>query len=53
MTCSGRLYEEYQSHLKVYNAVDFDDLIMLPIKILKNYPDVLEEYRAPLPLPHG
>ncbi len=40
------LYEEYQSHLKVYNAVDFDDLIMLPIRILRTHPDVLEEYRA-------
>ena len=40
------LYEEYQSHLKVYNAVDFDDLIMLPIRILKTNPDVLEEYRT-------
>jgi DNA helicase-2/ATP-dependent DNA helicase PcrA len=40
------LYEEYQSHLKVYNAVDFDDLITLPIHILNTFPDVLEEYRA-------
>jgi DNA helicase-2/ATP-dependent DNA helicase PcrA len=40
------LYEEYQSHLKVYNAVDFDDLITLPIHILRTFPAVLEEYRA-------
>jgi DNA helicase-2/ATP-dependent DNA helicase PcrA len=40
------LYEEYQEHLRVYNAVDFDDLIVLPVRIFREYPDVLEEYRA-------
>ena len=39
------LYEEYQSHLKLYNAVDFDDLIALPIRLLEEHPEVLEEYR--------
>lgn len=39
------LYEEYQSHRKLYNALDFDDLISLPIELLKNFPEVLEEYR--------
>ncbi|MFO7849674.1 MAG: 3'-5' exonuclease [Spirochaetia bacterium] len=39
------MYQEYTEHLKVYNAVDFDDLIMLPIKLFEEYPDVLEEYR--------
>lgn len=40
------LFEEYQSHLKLYNAVDFDDLITLPVLLFENYPDILEEYRA-------
>jgi DNA helicase-2/ATP-dependent DNA helicase PcrA len=40
------LYEEYGEHLRVYNAVDFDDLIVLPVRIFREYPDVLEEYRA-------
>jgi DNA helicase-2/ATP-dependent DNA helicase PcrA len=40
------LYEEYQEHLAVYNAVDFDDLIALPIRIFREFPDVLEEYRS-------
>jgi DNA helicase-2/ATP-dependent DNA helicase PcrA len=40
------LYEEYREHLRVYNAVDFDDLIVLPVRIFRTYPDVLEEYRA-------
>jgi len=39
------VFEEYQDHLHVYNAVDFDDLIMLPIKILENFPEVLEQFR--------
>ena len=40
------LYENYQSGLKLYNAVDFDDLIVLPIKIFKEFPEVLEKYRS-------
>lgn len=39
------LYDEYQENLKLFNAVDFDDLIMLPIKLFNECPDVLEEYR--------
>ncbi|MFP4266911.1 MAG: ATP-dependent helicase [Spirochaetaceae bacterium] len=39
------MYQEYTEHLKVYNAVDFDDLIMLPIRLFEEHPDVLEEYR--------
>jgi DNA helicase II / ATP-dependent DNA helicase PcrA len=39
------LYQEYQSHLKLYNAVDFDDLIVLPIKLFEENPAALEEYR--------
>ncbi|AHC14663.1 ATP-dependent helicase [Salinispira pacifica] len=39
------LYEEYQSHRKLYNALDFDDLIRLPIDLFQQHPQVLEEYR--------
>ncbi|MCQ2610210.1 MAG: UvrD-helicase domain-containing protein [Treponema sp.] len=39
------LYEGYQAGLKLYNAVDFDDLIVLPIKIFKEFPEVLQRYR--------
>jgi DNA helicase II / ATP-dependent DNA helicase PcrA len=39
------LFDEYLAHLRVYNAVDFDDLIMLPIKLFEEYPEVLESYR--------
>lgn len=40
-----KLYEEYQAGLKLYNAVDFDDLITLPIKLFQEHPNVLEKYR--------
>ena len=40
------LFDEYQNNLKLFNAVDFDDLILLPIKILQNNPDVLEEVKS-------
>ena len=39
------LYESYQEGLKVYNSVDFDDLITLPIKLWREHPDILESYR--------
>jgi DNA helicase-2/ATP-dependent DNA helicase PcrA len=39
------LYQEYLEHMKLYNAVDFDDLITVPIQILEQYEDVLEEYQ--------
>lgn len=39
------LYESYQEGLKLYNAVDFDDLIVLPIKLFKENPEVLERYK--------
>ncbi len=40
-----QLYEEYQSGLKLYNAVDFDDLIILPLKLFREHPDVLAKYK--------
>ncbi len=39
------LYELYQEGLQLYNAVDFDDLIVLPIKLFREFPDVLARYR--------
>jgi ATP-dependent DNA helicase pcrA len=39
------LYEEYQERLKLFNAVDFDDLIMLPIELLSTHKEVLETYK--------
>ena len=38
------LFREYQRNLKVYNAVDFDDLLVLPLQLLVSNPEVLDEY---------
>ncbi len=39
------VYREYQDKLKRGNSVDFDDLLVLPIKLFKNYPNILEKYQ--------
>lgn len=39
---SAILYSRYQQSLQAYNAVDFDDLIRLPVSLLKQNPDILE-----------
>ena len=35
------IYERYEAALRQNNAVDFDDLIVLPIRLLEDHPDVL------------
>ncbi len=40
------LYEEYEKHLKAYNAVDFDDLITKPLDLFSSHPAVLETLRT-------
>lgn len=39
------VYIHYQRTLKAYNAVDFDDLILQPVKLFQNHPDILEKWR--------
>ncbi len=39
------VYKIYTKKLKQGNSVDFDDLLILPIKLFKTYPNVLEEYQ--------
>ena len=39
------VYRLYQKKLKNGNSVDFDDLLVLPIKLFKNYPNLLNEYQ--------
>ena len=38
------LFTEYQKNLRLYNAMDFDDLIMLPLEVLGKNPEVRKEY---------
>ena len=42
---AGRIYEQYQRKLKSNNAVDFDDIIMLTVKLFTDFPDVLAFYQ--------
>jgi DNA helicase-2/ATP-dependent DNA helicase PcrA len=39
------VYPEYQKSLKSYNAVDFDDLIMLVVRLFEEFPEVQERYQ--------
>lgn len=41
----ARLYRLYQRKLKENNAVDFDDLIVLTVRLFEECPDVLEYYQ--------
>ena len=40
-----KVYEKYEHKLKTNNSVDFDDLLILPIKLFKEHRDVLEKYQ--------
>ena len=39
------LYEEYQRHMKSFNAVDFDDLILQPVILFQDQKGVLEKWQ--------
>jgi DNA helicase-2/ATP-dependent DNA helicase PcrA len=39
------VYRDYQEALVKNNAVDFGDLIMLPVKLFRDYPEVLKKYQ--------
>ena len=39
------VYKKYTSKLLTNNSIDFDDLLMLPIFMLKSNPDILKKYQ--------
>ena len=39
------VYTHYQRTLKAFNAVDFDDLILLPVKLFEEHADILEKWQ--------
>lgn len=41
----GKVYDFYQKRLKAANALDFDDIITLTVKLFQKFPDILEKYR--------
>ncbi|EMR4110255.1 TPA: UvrD-helicase domain-containing protein [Stenotrophomonas maltophilia] len=42
---AASVYERYQLRLTAFNAVDFDDLIRLPVQILEENPDIALAWR--------
>ncbi len=42
---AAQVYPRYQRALKAYNAIDFDDIIMLAVRLLKDFPEVLVKYQ--------
>ncbi len=42
---AARVYFDYQDALKTHNAVDFDDIIMQCVTLLKTHPDVCAFYQ--------
>ena len=39
------VYEKYLKLLKENNSVDFDDLLLKPVELFKNHPEILEKYQ--------
>jgi DNA helicase-2/ATP-dependent DNA helicase PcrA len=40
-----KIYRLYEEKLRKNNAVDFDDLLMMPITLFKNHPEILSIYQ--------
>lgn len=40
-----QVYPEYSKYLKDNNLVDFQDLLILTLKLFKNFPDILTKYQ--------
>ncbi len=41
----AEFYQRYHLHMKAYNALDFDDLILIPTLLLKHYPEVRSRWQ--------
>jgi ATP-dependent DNA helicase Rep len=41
----AKIYQLYNRMLRAYNAVDFDDLILLPTRLFMQHPDVLDRWQ--------
>lgn len=42
---TARVYGRYQQMLKDANALDFDDIILLTVKLFQQFPEVLQKYQ--------
>lgn len=45
----GRVYLKYQDELKRFNALDFDDLILLTVELFQNNSEILQKYQNIFP----
>ncbi len=41
----AEIYTRYQTLLELQNTMDFDDMLLLTLKVFREHPDVLETYR--------
>jgi len=41
----AEFYGRYHKHMRAYNALDFDDLILVPTLLLRNFPEVRERWQ--------
>jgi len=42
---AAQVYTQYQRYLRAYNAVDFDDLILLPVSLLSDHETLRERWQ--------
>jgi ATP-dependent DNA helicase Rep len=42
---AARAYRDYAATLRAYQAVDFDDLIMLPVELFEQHPEIREKWQ--------
>lgn len=45
LTAAAAIYGEYERHLKAYNAMDFDDLILKPVTLFASHPEILDAWQ--------
>jgi len=43
---AAEIYPRYQKSLKAFNAIDFDDIIMLTVRLFREHPESLAKYQA-------
>ncbi len=39
------IYKKYEKRLRSHNALDFDDLLVMPVRLFEERPDILDLYR--------
>ena len=44
----AHIYQAYCRYSRAYHAVDFDDLILLPVQLFREHPDILTQWQGKL-----